>query len=87
MAGDFGRSCEGRCALENVIRSSYLSAGEGLKPALRRLIARLNASESTERALDAFAQDLADPTIDQVVYLLRFSPRARGWPVGVFEGH
>lgn len=69
---------KGGAHLENVIRSSYLSAGEGLKPALRRLIARLNASESTERALDAFAQDLADPTIDQVVYLLKISARERG---------
>ena len=69
---------KGGAHLENVIRSSYLSAGEGLKPALRRLIARLNASESTGRALDAFAQDLADPTIDQVVYLLKISARERG---------
>ena len=58
------------------------------EPALRRLIARLNASESTERALDAFAQDLADPTIDQVVYLLKISARERGAGLsGVFEGH
>jgi len=28
--------------------------------------------------LDAFAQDLADPTIDQVVYLLKISARERG---------
>lgn len=69
---------KGGAHLESAIKSSYTVAGENLKLPLRRLTARLNASWPTGKALDAFAQDLNDPTIDRVIFLLKIAARERG---------
>lgn len=69
---------KGGAHLESAIKSSYTAAGENLKVPLRRLIARLNASWPTGKSLDAFAQDLNDPTIDRVIFLLKIAARERG---------
>lgn len=69
---------KGGAHLESAIKTSYTAAGEHLKLPLRRLVARLNASWPTSKALDAFAHDLADPTIDRVIFLLKIAARERG---------
>ena len=69
---------KGGAHLESAIKTSYMSAGNHLKLPLRRLVARLNASWPTGKALDAFAHDLADPTIDRVIFLLKIAARERG---------
>lgn len=64
--------------LEGALKASYSNAGDTLRPHLGKLIARLNSSWRTERALRAFAQDLHDPTADLVVASLILSARQRG---------
>lgn len=64
--------------LEGALKASYSNAGDTLRPHLQKLIARLNSSWRTERALRAFAQDLHDPTADLVVASLILSARQRG---------
>ncbi|OFS80876.1 hypothetical protein HMPREF3164_04790 [Rothia sp. HMSC08A08] len=64
--------------LEGALKASYSNAGDTLRPHLRKLIARLNSSWRTERALRAFAQDLNDPTADLVVSSLILAARQRG---------
>ena len=76
--GILAGNIKGGAHLESAIKTSYMSAGDHLKLPLRRMVARLNASWPTGKALDAFARDLADPTIDRVIFLLKIAATQRG---------
>lgn len=76
--GILAGNIKGGAHLESAIKTSYMSAGDHLKLPLRRMVARLNASWPTGKALDAFAHDLADPTIDRVIFLLKIAATQRG---------
>lgn len=65
-------------SLDQALIKSLRSTPEVIKPDVARLVARLDAHWSTERALRAFAEDLNDTTGDLLVYYLILSARRRG---------
>ena len=64
--------------LDQALIKSLRSTPEVIKPDVARLVNRLDAHWSTERALRAFAEDLNDATGDLLVYYLILSARRRG---------
>lgn len=65
-------------SLDQALIKSLRSTPEVIKPDVTRLVNRLDAHWSTERALRAFAEDLNDATGDLLVYYLILSARRRG---------
>lgn len=64
--------------LDQALIKSLRTAPEAIRPEIARLVARLNASWTTERALRAFAEDLDDATGDLLVANLILGARRRG---------
>ena len=64
--------------LDQALMKSLRTAPEAIRPEVARLVARLNASWTTERALRAFAEDLDDATGDLLVANLILGARRRG---------
>ena len=64
--------------LDQALIKSLRSTPEVIRPDVGRLVNRLDAHWSTERALRAFAEDLDDATGDLLVYYLILSARRRG---------
>lgn len=64
--------------LDQALIKSLRTAPEAIRPEVARLVARLNASWTTERALRAFAEDLDDATGDLLVANLILGARRRG---------
>ena len=64
--------------LDQALIKSLRTAPESIRPEVARLVARLNASWTTERALRAFAEDLDDATGDLLVANLILGARRRG---------
>lgn len=64
--------------LDQALIKSLRTTPEAIRPDVARLVARLNASWATERALRAFAEDLDDATGDLVVGNLILGARRRG---------
>ncbi|MEJ7833257.1 MAG: type II secretion system F family protein [Nocardioides sp.] len=64
--------------LDQALIKSLRSTPDVIRPEVARLVARLDAHWSTERALRAFAEDLDDATGDLLVYYLILSARRRG---------
>lgn len=73
--------------LEGALQSSLQTAPGPIKEPVRVLVARISARWPTERALTAFADDLADPTGDVVAAALILAARRRGTGVAdILEG-
>lgn len=73
--------------LEGALQSSLQTAPGAIKEPVRVLVARISARWPTERALTAFADDLADPTGDVVAAALLLAARRRGTGVAeILEG-
>jgi len=65
-------------SLEQAIVVSLDSTPQPIRDQVSRLVARINARWPIEEALQAFADDLADPTGDLVVAHLKLSATERG---------
>lgn len=64
--------------LEQAITVSLSNAPEEIRPQVANLVARLGARWSTKRALQAFADELNDPTADLVTAHLILAAQVRG---------
>lgn len=64
--------------IEHAITASLASTPEAVQPAVRTLVARLNARWATHAALRAFADDLDDATGDLVAAALILGAHRRG---------
>ncbi|MFX4271680.1 type II secretion system F family protein [Propionibacteriaceae bacterium Y1685] len=73
--------------MEGALQSSLPSAPDQIKEQVSTLIARINSRWPTDRALVAFADELADPTADVVAAALILASRRRGTGLAdVLEG-
>lgn len=73
-----GLTSAGSSGLEQVFAASLPSSPTEIRPHITRLVARINARWSTDRALHAFAEELDDPTADLLVTHLLLAAKQRG---------
>ncbi|MFW6600396.1 type II secretion system F family protein [Propionibacteriaceae bacterium Y2011] len=64
--------------LEATLQASLSSAPRAIHTEVRMLVARINSRWPTDKALAAFADELADPTADVVAAALILAARRRG---------
>lgn len=78
LRGMSGTLVGGALGIEDSLRASVPAAPISLRPGLTRLMARLGAGQSTDRALRAWADDMNDATFDQVAACFLLEAERRG---------
>lgn len=85
---DWTRHLAGRLSvgtmLEQAMTSSMSTVKPAIEPEVQKLVARLRAQWTVEKALDAFGDDLDDTVGDQLVASLKLAARSNT-PVGLKE--
>lgn len=68
--------------LETALKASQTSAAESIRPMVKRLIARLDGGWTLSAALEAFANEVDDPTADVIIMNLMLAAKQRGAGLG-----